>query len=68
MAVVNERVNASKAPTPTTGDSKIVGARSSSPSISANVTPSLGGSDDPGFFGSFFSKKKKPGVLENASV
>ncbi|TPX48889.1 hypothetical protein SeMB42_g02821 [Synchytrium endobioticum] len=65
MAIVHERVSVSKAPAPNVADPKVAGARSSSPSVTASITPSLGGSEDPGFFGSFFSKKKKPGVLEN---
>ncbi|TPX33322.1 hypothetical protein SmJEL517_g03774 [Synchytrium microbalum] len=66
MAIVNERVNASKAPPPAPSDPK-QGAKinSPSPSMPNSVSNGLGPNDDPGFFGSFFSKKKKPGVLEN---
>jgi len=74
MAVISDRVNASKAP-PAILDPKNRGApvQPSPPLTNAQVMPNpsntinqglIDGDANSGFFGSFFSKKKKPGVLE----
>jgi len=68
MAVVSERVNATKAPNTLAIDPKT--GRSTSPQIAQDRAVTLlneDTKDQSGFFGSFFSKKKKPGVLENVS-
>ncbi|KAJ3197089.1 vacuolar protein sorting-associated protein 1 [Irineochytrium annulatum] len=68
LAVVNDRINASKQSSilPTTTDPK--NPKSASPSL-PNRDPQLDflnqNDNSAGFFGSFFAKKKKPGVLEN---
>ncbi|KNC97356.1 dynamin-like GTPase VPS1 [Spizellomyces punctatus DAOM BR117] len=71
MAIINDRVNASKAPPPQPPvDPKNPRASTNSPAAAlpardpnADIIAQANNSD--GFFGSFFSKKKKPGVLEN---
>ncbi len=71
MAVVHERLTASKAPILPTpgGDNKAQRAPSVTqlPNSSATVNKDLlePQGDGIGFFGSFFQKKKRPGVLEN---
>ncbi|KAJ3021616.1 vacuolar protein sorting-associated protein 1 [Thoreauomyces humboldtii] len=74
MAIVNDRVTASKAPPPQPPvDRDAKGPRSSTNSPAVNQLPvrdpnadiiSQANSQD-GFFGSFFSKKRRPGILEN---
>ncbi|KAJ3092018.1 vacuolar protein sorting-associated protein 1 [Quaeritorhiza haematococci] len=70
MAIVNDRVNAAKNPQGLPMDPKNP-RNSSGPAVpipSSNINAGLldpQGADNSGFFGSFFSKKKKPGVLEN---
>ncbi|KAJ3042803.1 vacuolar protein sorting-associated protein 1 [Rhizophlyctis rosea] len=70
MAIVNERVNAAKAPPPQPPvvDPKNPRAGAASPALpqrdpNADLIAQQQAGD--GFFGSFFNKKKKPGVLEN---
>ncbi|KAJ3127444.1 vacuolar protein sorting-associated protein 1 [Nowakowskiella sp. JEL0407] len=68
MAIVSERLNASK-PQPPTADGK-PGPRPTTPSITALTQPAnsanpLLNEETGGFFNSFFTSKKKKGVLEN---
>ena len=74
MAIVHERLTASKAPMlPTPGADAKTAQRANSvtqlPNSSATINKDLlePQGDGIGFFGSFFQKKKKPGVLENVS-
>jgi hypothetical protein len=71
MALVHERMNASKQPPqPNNIDPKTNRASSVQlPNPTATINASLTDPQDQGFFGSFFQKgnKKKPGVLENVN-
>jgi hypothetical protein len=75
MSVINDRVNASKNTVPAITESqKNARAQASAPLTNAQALVNSnstinsgiieGGDSAGGFFGSFFSKKKKPGVLE----
>lgn len=74
MAIVAERVNANKAPPPQQIDPKTgrpmptpppANSASLMPNPSQTINQALiEGDANSGFFGSFFTKKKKPGVLE----
>ncbi|KAJ3332109.1 vacuolar protein sorting-associated protein 1 [Blyttiomyces sp. JEL0837] len=67
--IITERVNQSKNPMASIMPSDPKNQRSSSPSTTPARDPQLDlisqGQNDNGFFGSFFTKKKKPGVLES---
>ncbi|RKO91257.1 Dynamin central region-domain-containing protein [Blyttiomyces helicus] len=68
MALVHERVNASKAPPPQPNPTDPKAPRVASPALpvrdpNADIIAQANQQD--GFFGSFFKQKKKPGVLEN---
>ncbi|KAJ3182335.1 vacuolar protein sorting-associated protein 1 [Geranomyces variabilis] len=79
MAIVNDRVTASKAPPPQPPSSSVDGKGRGDPRMSSNNSPStaqlptrdpnadiIAQANNPdGFFGSFFNKKKRPGMLEN---
>lgn len=66
MALVTERMSASKAPAQPNIDPKTNRVTSVQlPNSSATVNSAITDPQDGGFFGSFFQKKKKPGVLEN---
>ncbi|TPX57912.1 hypothetical protein PhCBS80983_g03475 [Powellomyces hirtus] len=73
MAIVNDRVTASKAPPPQpVVEPGMKGPRSSTNSPAAQLPTRDPNADiiaqanqTDGFFGSFFSKKKRPGILEN---
>ncbi|KAJ3056253.1 vacuolar protein sorting-associated protein 1 [Rhizophlyctis rosea] len=70
MAIVNERVNAAKAPPPQPPvvDPKNPRAGAASPALpqrDPNADLIAQSQSGDGFFGSFFNKKKKPGMLEN---
>lgn len=74
MAIINDRISVTKTPPAPTHDPKNPNASRNSPAPthmmpnpSATINQSLidGTSDsNSGFFGSFFSKKKSPGVLQ----
>jgi len=74
MAVVNERVNAAKAPPPQPAPvdpkNRQLTASAGSPALpqrDPNAELIAQQQNGDGFFGSFFNKKKKPGMLENVS-
>ncbi|KAJ3281876.1 vacuolar protein sorting-associated protein 1 [Borealophlyctis nickersoniae] len=72
MAIVNERVNAAKAPPPQPpavdpkmGNSRVGATSPALPQRDPNADLYAQTNSTDGFFGSFFSKKKKGGMLEN---
>ncbi|KAJ3113723.1 vacuolar protein sorting-associated protein 1 [Phlyctochytrium bullatum] len=65
LAVVNDRVNQSKQQSILPQDPRNAKTANASPPRDPQLDFLNQNENSPGFFGSFFAKKKKPGVLEN---